>query len=201
VFNCNPYIDYPTFGSTFFEPTDPTQNGGASYCYDGNPALNGETAGVGCEYDAYAHNETFLLGAQERYHNYRRYNAELVFYMDDFVALNRGAKAHGAASNDTNGCESDARTLATARYGGERNWTGAMATEWYCPDGDDDAEGNSHPFNPLDGGARTMDHAHDTARVDLYFSSSFRPREPDARVWRIHDAEGHPAPFDIRHGP
>jgi len=190
--NCNPFIDNPSAG--YYEPTNPGNNGGASYCYDGNPALFGETPGGGCAYDAY--NSTFDKSTKVQYHNYRRYNAELVFYMEDFVSgftpnyaktTVKGGKLHGNASDDTNGCESQA--------GGAKPWT-----EWYCPSGNDNKEGNSHPFNPTDnGGGKLKDHAHDTAFVDLYWYGSSRPApEPAVRNYRIFDVEGSGAPFHLQ---
>ncbi|HVL47501.1 MAG TPA: hypothetical protein VM889_02995 [Candidatus Thermoplasmatota archaeon] len=192
VTSCQAFIDNPPQG--YFQPTNPLVNGGASYCYDGN------TVGPdGCIYDGYARNTTYNVPSPEDglvYHNYRRYNAEIVLYMKDLKVVQAAGKEHGVAgadASDTNGCESGAYT----RY--EDGSSSYKGTEWTCPNGDDDAEGNSHPFNPLDQGAGTPTHAHDTARLDLYYSGTYRPQEPSQRNFVIFDLEGSSAPFDLRH--
>ena len=61
----------------------------------------------------------------------RLYNAVLYFKLEDLT--DEGApRTHDTASTDTNGCQA--------------------GTEWTCPAGSDDAEGNSHPFHPTTGG-------------------------------------------------
>src|SRR5581483_799910 len=56
----------------------------------------------------------------------RIYNALLYFHFEDLHTT--GVITHDASNTDTNGCQA--------------------GTEWACPNGDDNAEGNSHPFNP-----------------------------------------------------
>lgn len=58
----------------------------------------------------------------------RLYNALLYFKLEDLKVAGNPI-THDGANTDTNGCAAD-------------------TTEWSCPNGDDNAEGNSHPFNP-----------------------------------------------------
>lgn len=64
----------------------------------------------------------------------RLYNAVLYFKLEDLT--DEGApRTHTTASTDTNGCQ--------------------QGTEWTCPSGSDDAEGNSHPFHPTTAAGHT----------------------------------------------
>ncbi|MEA3199264.1 MAG: hypothetical protein QOE90_692 [Thermoplasmata archaeon] len=102
----NPQADQPCAGA--YEPTNAADNGGASYCYDGNAY-----AGGSCQ--------------DKTLYPVRQYNALLYFNLQDLY-VNGAPIQHGTANADTNGCQT--------------------GTEWACPNGDDNAEGNSHPFNP-----------------------------------------------------
>jgi hypothetical protein len=63
----------------------------------------------------------------------RLYNALLYFKSGHLGAMD-SSRTHGVATSDTNGCQA--------------------GTEWACPAGDDNAEGNSHPFRPDSDGGR-----------------------------------------------
>ncbi|MHB8604813.1 MAG: hypothetical protein ACYDCK_06110 [Thermoplasmatota archaeon] len=140
----------------YYEATDANSTSGQpSYCYEGNPNTEGRVSGSGCD-----HGLTFIppgpgadvfgIGAIDPVnrninHPLRLYNALLWFYLTgsgacgpygyncggdphltphDVLVTSRAP--HGIA--DTNGCQ--------------------VGTEWVCPGNNDNAEGNSHPFNP-----------------------------------------------------
>lgn len=68
----------------------------------------------------------------------RLYNALLYFYLEDLDQPGAEIDHAGADADDTNGCQ--------------------VGSEWTCPGGDDNNEGNSHPFHPS-GGANTQSQA------------------------------------------
>ncbi len=114
----------------YYEPTDPATNGGATYCYDGNAPQGANAArgpGDGCDHS-------------DGVNPLRLYNAVLYFYLGPEDVHIAAFAPHGDA--DTNGC------AATLTYNGVAGPVPKAPTEWTCPGGDDDAEGNSHPFNP-----------------------------------------------------
>ena len=55
-------------------------------------------------------------------------------------------------------------------------------------------QGNSHPHNFNHPGDAGMPHIHETARVDVYFTSDARP-QPALRTYYINDVVGSTAPF------
>ena len=62
----------------------------------------------------------------------RLYNAVLYFKLED-LSQEGAVRTHTTGSTDTNGCSQG-------------------TVEWACPGGDDNAEGNSHPFHPQTAG-------------------------------------------------
>jgi len=205
VSNCGAYVDNPPAGA--FEPTFVD---GQYVCYDGN--VEGPD---GCLYDGHARNTTYPTPAVADgrvYHNHRRYNAEIVMFIDHVLgmrhmpAIHKDRAVHNRTStNATNGCDSN--TI-------QRNADGSSAgveSEWRCPGGNDDAEGYSHPFNPYGPQAPgdpgwDDEHRHDTALVDIYYYPTYRPHNPTpaeraAKGWAIYDTEGSAAPFDTRDSP
>ncbi len=124
-----------------------------------------------------------------------------------------GSPDFGADNEDKNGCEEGPYAPDTIQYD--------------CVDDadsvdDDDNEGNSHAYNPTmcdnngDGVIDLADtdfdgfpddtpcwgelHTHETARVDLYFSSTFRPDPPISPNYVINDLVGSAAPFHAHNG-
>ena len=116
----------------------------------------------------------------------RLYNAVL-FFKFEHLRVYGDDRVHNASSNDTNGCHGSA--------------------EWACPGGDDDAEGNSHPFHPdpahkasdngACGGAGEPECAmrHPTRDIDVYFSPAARPMRPLTPYYAVTDDQGSDAPF------
>jgi hypothetical protein len=72
----------------------------------------------------------------------RIYNALLYFHLEDLRTPGTPI-THDGANGDTNGCQT--------------------GTEWACPNNDDNAEGNSHPFNPYGNSATAPSNAAYTA--------------------------------------
>lgn len=133
----------------------------------------------------------------------RKYNALLYFKLEDLT--NAGAtRDHSPASTDTNGCQT--------------------GTEWTCPGGDDNQEGNSHPFHPdapahteaepcpvgfdpqnptNHGGSDTVyadcTYGHATRNIDVYFSGAGRPFAPAVRTFDVLDLEGSQEAFHDHH--
>lgn len=118
-----------------------------------------------------------------------RYNAVLYFLLEDLTDRDVD-KDHTEGSSDWNddvsGCD-------------------ANTTEWACPGGDDDREGNSHPYDPaalLPGLAATHGgsglsgarDSHATFRVDVRFGI-VTPQPAEDRVYRVMDLMGRTAPF------
>ncbi|HVL48870.1 MAG TPA: hypothetical protein VM889_09960 [Candidatus Thermoplasmatota archaeon] len=198
VSNCGAYIDNPPAGYN-----QPALIDGQLVCYDGN--VEGPD---GCTYDAYAHNTSYPRPSPEDgvvYHNYRRYNAEVVMFMNDLPGRTTNGATHNLSSTRaTNGCDSNTY---------QRNADGtstSVKSEWTCFDDNDNAEGFSHPFNPFLPDPSDPDydaeHKHDTALIDIWYYPRYRPHNPSptdraARSWAIYDTEGSTAPFDYRHGP
>lgn len=142
----------------------------------------------------------------------RTYNALLYFELKD-LKVPDAPRDHSDPTNstDTNGCYEP----------GSAAW--ASPDEYGCPAGDDDAEGNSHPFHPLtpthkhDGtkcpdlfrgpnptnhGGSTdpearCDYVHATRNIDIYFGS--RPAPPVGRRNAVSDSQGSNAPFHDHH--
>lgn len=107
---------------------EPSRNG---FCYGGQAAfdVDGDTD---VDADDCANREQFPL---------RQYNALLYFKLEDlYVAGASRDHSDPVASGDTNGCSQEQYT-----WGPNPPFAGS---DWPCPGGDDDAEGNSHPFHP-----------------------------------------------------
>jgi hypothetical protein len=125
-----------------------------------------------------------------------KYNALLYFLMKDLQPF--GVKNHTTNSldwkNDVSGCSSN-------------------TADWPCPAGNDDREGNSHPYNPgssdvfMRPGAGGDNHGqsadctgdgnfdqdcHETALVDIYYGIA---PPPIMRYYVVMDVEGSSAPF------
>jgi hypothetical protein len=140
------YTDDPCM--SYEEPSRWTGADGAEYCYGGQSSVDGcyqgetgncdyrrhissgTTPAAGCGYD----------GAPPQVNTpLRRYNALLYFKLNDLT--DAGApRDHTEGSTDTNGCSQE----LDADYG----YATQSGYDWECPGGDDDAEGNSHPFHP-----------------------------------------------------
>ncbi|HET6403118.1 MAG TPA: hypothetical protein VFH78_00600 [Candidatus Thermoplasmatota archaeon] len=142
----------------------------------------------------------------------RTYNALLYFELHELHVVG-APRDHSDPYNstDTNGCSSAAAPPT---------WT---PEEWACPGGDDDAEGNSHPFHPLapshahgasvcpdafkgpnptnHGGSTDpyarCDYTHATRNIDIYFGG--RPPPPPTRRNAVNDNQGSGAPFHDYH--
>lgn len=69
----------------------------------------------------------------------RYYNALLYFELQD-LSVAGAAKDHSVASTDTNGCAQETTSPQASM-------------DYPCPGGDDDLEGNSHPFHPESAGS------------------------------------------------
>ena len=124
------------------------------------------------------------------------YNAVLFFFLNDLTAFG-GVKDH-SASTDITACHA--------------SWDNA----WPCPGGDDNAEGNSHPYNterewPFQlsegrnnhGGSsgcgagaigEGAQYEHATCNVDVYFGFK-EATLPAVRNYRVYDTEGQTAPY------
>lgn len=128
----------------------------------------------------------------------REYNADIFGLWKDVLADPGASKEHGeggADNGDGTGCE--------------------IRTEWECdvpPEtdsvcpvlivscpvtvaaGDDDLEGNSHPYNPNEPDAGPI-HEHETARIDVFFFSDFAlggalgGYPPASRTFAVFDTE------------
>lgn len=137
-----PWTDDPCMGYQ-----EPSRNG---YCYGGQSAADGCFQGPTGNCDDNRHMEGAGPGAagcgyagSPPYVNtpLRQYNALLYFKLDDLRVFG-GVRDHSdpTGGTDTNGCSEE-------QYPWGPNPPQA-AYDWQCPGGDDDAEGNSHPFHP-----------------------------------------------------
>lgn len=129
------------------------------------------------------------------------YNAVLYFWLEDLNVT--GKKDHRVPSADVNGCQN-----GVYNYKDDVN-------EWPCPADDDDAEGNSHPYNPGrdysplggqnstraggHGGSADCDplpgydaNCHATSRIDIYYRGI---QPPSPRNVTFYDTQGSNAPY------
>jgi len=143
----------------------------------------------------------YICGSGTQRCNGEAYNAVVFFFLEDLT--NAGApKNHTKGSTDYN---SDV--------------SGCSDPSWPCPAGDDNREGNSHPYNPIPKNSATgawpnyiaegrNNHGgsadctgdsvndancHATRNVDIYFG--YRQHALPTRTWRVFDAEGSTAPY------
>ncbi len=133
---------------------------------------------------------------------------------DGIVDCTPGSPDFGADNEDKNGCEEGPYAPDTIQYDcmdEDGNGSGDPHT---AADPADDNEGNSHAYNPTlcdtdgDGTVGSAGdtpcwgelHTHETARLDLYFSSTFRPQEPAVKNYKIMDNVGSAAPFHDHNG-
>jgi hypothetical protein len=137
-----PYTDDPCAGYM-----EPSRNG---YCYGGQSAAEGCYHGPtgNCNYNTNyrrvneAPEVDRCVGGPEYVNTpLRQYNALLYFKLED-LRIAGDPRDHSLGSTDTNGC-------AEEQYGWMRQSQPPQhAYDWPCPGGDDNAEGNSHPFHP-----------------------------------------------------
>ncbi|HWH09142.1 MAG TPA: hypothetical protein VNX21_08070 [Candidatus Thermoplasmatota archaeon] len=135
------------------------------------------------------------------------YNALLYFVLSDLTVAG-AVKDHNKASadyaNDRSGCHETDPIFNT--YSDGRG-------TWDCPNADDNAEGNSHPYNPFSAGTvcpncagATEGHGgsggganlHATRNVDIFYGTA---PAPVARTTVITDLEGSTAPFHCEDNP
>lgn len=142
-----------------------------------------------------------------------RYNAVLFFYLEDLLVAGANKLHHSGApvaGDDASGCETPKtpEQIAAEPY---------FVDHWPCPGANDNAEGNSHPYNPFNGlpicpncvgrnnhggsagvvpgtntGGDGVQYSHATRNIDIYYS--FNPA-PTVRNYRLIDTEGSTAPF------
>jgi len=147
-----------------------------------------------------------------------KYNAVLYFYLEDLTVAGAGVKDHCsfqenaapptcADANDASGCQVNTDPI--------------FPDQWPCPSGDDNAEGNSHPYNPFNGlpicpncvgrgnhggsdvtppgstEGTNSNYRHATRLVDIYYGHN---PAPGSRGYRVLDAEGSTAPYFCEDG-
>ena len=111
-----------------------------------------------------------------------------------------------AGTTDTNG-------MHPTLTGRDNTTSGENRGRWECPNADDNAEGNSHPYNPFSAGlvcpncaGQSQGHGgsggganlHATRNVDIYYGAA---PAPTVRSMYITDFEGSTAPFHCEGQP
>lgn len=185
-------------------------------------AMKGNDAGYNTPDDGVCSTDPYTDGALSGGANYPtpgatgnvKYNALLFFYLEDLTVAG-GTKTHHSGpalpGDDASACETPKtpEQIAAEPY---------FADHWPCPGGNDDSEGNSHPYNPFNGlpvcpncvgrnnhggSAGTpagstaappgaLQYSHATRNIDLYYGSN---PAPTVRNYRLLDSEGSLAPF------
>ena len=215
-----PFVDNTPRDYPIFEK-DPVYNDSKWTTIDGNRHEGrGDVLGLGCvptttdSYMATGDQSPTRYGfpcgtPQQSCPNRLIYNAVLFFFLDDLTAAGAN-KDHTDGSvdynSDVSGCDDRAVYLE----------------KWPCPAGDDNREGNSHPYNPINprdettqwpfnlaegrnnhggscdvgqvGETYESDYCHATRNIDIYFGYKAAVL-PVQRNWVVYDTEGASAPF------
>ncbi len=108
-----------------------------------------------------------------------------------------GNPDYGADAGDKNGCEEGPYQPDAIQYDCVDEDGAGTGDPHSAADPADDNEGNSHPYNPC--ACESPRHEHGTARIDLYFSSTFRPPALTGG-FSIDDTVGSTAPFHNHQG-
>jgi hypothetical protein len=121
------------------------------------------------------------------------YNAVLYFYLEDLDVVGQ-TKNHTKGSadyaNDVSGCHD--------------NGSPYFPEQWPCPNGDDDREGNSHPYNPAPyafpaHGRTTHGYSADCTGDGIYDRYCHTTRKIDLYYGVAPDPETFPWPFEPRY--
>lgn len=128
------------------------------------------------------------------------YNAVLYFELSDLTVA-AGVKDHSVASTDVSGCHATDPVFASGGGG-----------QWPCPGLDDNAEGNSHAYNPFGDGVcpicagqgnhggsdlAATPNVHAMNSIDLYYGAA---PTVAVRTFAVLDVVGSAAPYHAHDG-